>query len=300
MLALGSLSLSSPAGAATEFGKECEAGSSSGITTVYASSGPMSRLPAGSSQTGVITRLRVTLPGGQPDQPFDIKTVRPAAGPANTFTTVSSTPVIAGSGTRTTNVRVPVLAGDRLGVSNANAVGLFCSTTDAADVLVAAPGNSAVGTTTTYTVAGTQLAVPVVAVVEPDADKDGYGDETQDLCPQLASTQAACPSVTVAAVTKATKRRITLTVTADQPTTVTAAGTAKVGKRKVELDGGPVTAAPGTLADVVVALPKKLRSAFAGLPRTKKVRVVLVLSASNPAGAPTTERVELKLRGTAR
>lgn len=300
MLALGSLSLSDPAGAAVEFGKECEAGSSSGITTVYASSGPMSRLPAGSSQSGVITRLRVTLPGGQPDQPFDIKTVRPAAGPANTFTTVSSTPVIAGSGTRTTNVRVPVLAGDRLGVSNANAVGLFCSTTDAADVLVTAPGNSAVGTTTTYTVAGTQLAVPVVAVVEPDADKDGYGDETQDLCPQSAATQAACPVVAIDATAKASGRRITVTVTADRPTTVTVGGTARKRPRTFALSGGPTAVAPGTLGTVVVALPKKLRNVLEALPRTKKVRVVLVLSATNPAGAPTTERVELKLRGTAR
>ena len=31
------------------------------------------------------------------------------------------------------------------------------------------------------------------ATVEPDADHDGFGDETQDLCPTNASTQAACP-----------------------------------------------------------------------------------------------------------
>ena len=32
------------------------------------------------------------------------------------------------------------------------------------------------------------------ADIEPDADRDGYGDETQDLCSSDASTQGACPA----------------------------------------------------------------------------------------------------------
>ena len=32
------------------------------------------------------------------------------------------------------------------------------------------------------------------AVVEPDADHDGFGDETQDQCPTNATTQGACPA----------------------------------------------------------------------------------------------------------
>ena len=48
-----------------------------------------------------------------------------------------------------------------------------------------------------------QAAVPVFflattsfaynADVEPDADHDGFGDETQDKCPTDASTQDSCP-----------------------------------------------------------------------------------------------------------
>ena len=34
----------------------------------------------------------------------------------------------------------------------------------------------------------------VNADIEPDADLDGYGDETQDLCPTNASIQGACPA----------------------------------------------------------------------------------------------------------
>lgn len=33
----------------------------------------------------------------------------------------------------------------------------------------------------------------VEALVEPDADRDGFGDETQDRCPNDAATQAPCP-----------------------------------------------------------------------------------------------------------
>jgi hypothetical protein len=35
--------------------------------------------------------------------------------------------------------------------------------------------------------------ISVAAQIEHDADGDGYGDETQDLCPSDASTQGACP-----------------------------------------------------------------------------------------------------------
>jgi hypothetical protein len=41
--------------------------------------------------------------------------------------------------------------------------------------------------------AGNQFRVDVGAVLEPDADGDGFGDETQDACPSDASTQGPCP-----------------------------------------------------------------------------------------------------------
>ena len=33
----------------------------------------------------------------------------------------------------------------------------------------------------------------ISAVLEPDADHDGFGDETQDQCPTNGTTQGACP-----------------------------------------------------------------------------------------------------------
>ena len=37
------------------------------------------------------------------------------------------------------------------------------------------------------------LQLNVSAILEPDADGDGFGDETQDQCPTDASTQGPCP-----------------------------------------------------------------------------------------------------------
>jgi len=56
----------------------------------------------------------------------------------------------------------------------------------------------------------------ISAVVESDADGDGYGDVTQDLCPTSATTQTACvgsapdTTVTKAPKKKSTKRRATI------------------------------------------------------------------------------------------
>jgi hypothetical protein len=57
--------------------------------------------------------------------------------------------------------------------------------------------------------------VNVSAVVESDADGDGYGDVTQDLCPQSKLSQAACPApdttVTKAPRKASTKRKAKIT-----------------------------------------------------------------------------------------
>jgi hypothetical protein len=63
--------------------------------------------------------------------------------------------------------------------------------------------------------------VNVSAVVESDADGDGYGDVSQDLCPQSKLSQAACPApdttVTKAPKKKSTKRKATIKFTATVP-----------------------------------------------------------------------------------
>ena len=53
--------------------------------------------------------------------------------------------------------------------------------------------NPPVGTAQETTSSETAKRVNIQATLEPDADGDGYGDETQDLCPSQAATRGAYP-----------------------------------------------------------------------------------------------------------
>lgn len=103
------------------------------------------------------------------------------------------------AGIRSFDSRLPVEAGDRVGVDVI--VTNFGIEAASAPVLHSAPG---VGTalfnccnfpdgaeTAVNPVEDTELLLN--ADVEPDADRDGFGDETQDLCPANQAIQAACP-----------------------------------------------------------------------------------------------------------
>jgi hypothetical protein len=93
--------------------------------------------------------------------------------------------------------RIPVQAGDRIGLATAgNAAGSppACNTgTSTLADEVYEGGDFAVGTTATLNPFN-NFRLNISAVVEPDADGDGYGDETQDQCATDASTQSTCPT----------------------------------------------------------------------------------------------------------
>jgi hypothetical protein len=94
--------------------------------------------------------------------------------------------------------RLPVRAGDiiglrsqKLGVVFAGTCASFGGPGDTYRVLQGtAP--TAIGVSADYPETS-GLKIDVAAQVEPDVDGDGYGDDTQDACPRLASTQAPCP-----------------------------------------------------------------------------------------------------------
>jgi hypothetical protein len=67
-------------------------------------------------------------------------------------------------------------------------------------------GDVPVGATQTATGPFPNYRVNVAATIEPDADEDGFGDETQDQCPTDASTQGPCPPDAEPPETEITKR----------------------------------------------------------------------------------------------
>lgn len=97
----------------------------------------------------------------------------------------------------TFQVRLPVAAGQQLALGYTTP-GMGCATAGSTgDVTWIATGFDP-DTSATFTPNGTlSPGTPrpnISAVLEPDVDRDGYGDTTQDACPQSALTQAACPA----------------------------------------------------------------------------------------------------------
>jgi Ca2+-binding RTX toxin-like protein len=100
---------------------------------------------------------------------------------------------------RTFATRLPVQVGDVLGMSAP------------ANCLLGGPGHPAGDEVrffesateppkgSTQTTTGLLSArILVAANVEPDSDRDGFGDETQDQCPTDATTQGPCPAAPAA------------------------------------------------------------------------------------------------------
>jgi hypothetical protein len=284
--------------ASTDFGKDCVVSDANAGTAVYTAKGASNPLPLGAPQTGVITKVRVTMPAFPGAFSVEVKAMRAAAAPNSYTVAAQSRTFNVTSGPQTVPVRVPVTAGDLLGTSGLAA--LYCTTGDAGDVIAQLPDvNAGVGTTATYT-PSTGRAVPFVATVEPDADKDGYGDETQDLCPQSAAYQTPCPTAKIDSAATVAKNKITVLVATDLATSASATGTAKAGGKKVTLTGGPMTLTPGALTKLTVKVPGPLKKALAALPAKKSLKVTLTVSATNIVGAPTTDTVTVKLPGRAR
>lgn len=96
-------------------------------------------------------------------------------------------------------VRIPVSGGERIGFALATegAVGCLASDNALTDTIVGTIAGP-VGQPEPPVAQGgfgPQILLNIAAELEPDADKDGYGDETQDLCPTQTATQGACAAI---------------------------------------------------------------------------------------------------------
>jgi hypothetical protein len=228
-----------------------------------------------------------------------LKIFRPTA--PNQFQAVGeSAPATVGGGTQTFPTRIPVQAGDHISALAAagGATGsVFCETGAAGDRV----GIAKTSSPGVVEKEEEGLQNPVVVFVEPDADGDGYGDETQDQCPQSAAIQAACPIVKLSAIGSARKGLASITVTTDFQATVTVKGAVKLGKGKsAKLGGGTQIVAPGTLAKFTLLFPQKLRTALKALPSKQFLTLKVTASTPNVVGKPSKKILKLHLRGQAK
>jgi hypothetical protein len=107
-----------------------------------------------------------------------------------------SSAVVSGLTTnRLITTRIPVTAGDVIGLRGDSPGGPPCDRAAPSPMSVVAiiPGDPAVGSTVTQTGTFASFELDLSARLEPDADGDLYGDETQDQCPADPSTHGPCP-----------------------------------------------------------------------------------------------------------
>ena len=276
------------AGAATIVGDDCVADKIVVDRTIV-------QLTAGDPATqltvpadGVITRLQISGPPAFPGTLAQwFKVLRPTGG-INGFQ-VAEEDVLLVKGVSSFSYRLPVRAGDRLGLASGGQV-FYCGD-GIGNSVGSVKGNLPLGSTAAFGVTE-GVAVPVLATIEPDADRDGYGDETQDACPQSALLREACLPVGLDAYAIQSKKSVVLYVAASPPgpATVTAAATA--GKAK--LPPATLVAEPGRFAQFRFRLPKAVTE------RLKKkgvsVPVRFSISATNVAGLPSAFGLTLKVR----
>ena len=99
--------------------------------------------------------------------------------------------------------RVPIHVGDEIGIYLSNDG--ECLRADASYTNHYNNNDVLPGTTRNFFAESDQLSVS--AVLEPDADQDGFGDETQDQCPTNAANHGPCPVTPVKKKCKKHKKK---------------------------------------------------------------------------------------------
>jgi hypothetical protein len=230
----------------------------------------------------------------------DYSIVGTSAAAAQTANTVSTYPA-----------RISVKAGDVIGEFEG---GGDCgvSTTSASDTYewidtVNEPLNS----TITYQPLD-EIRFPVSARIEPDADSDTFGDETQDKCSTNASTQGPCPpppppppdtrrpSVSSSGTSANLSRggSISFSMTADEAATGTATGTISVPTtaKTVRFKSTRVTLAAGRLTRISLKLSKRNAKAVRKALRHHRLKAKVTVRVKDAAGNQTIKKIAVKLK----
>jgi hypothetical protein len=303
----------SGASAATEFGDTCAASTGAPGYTLTTLTAPAGSIPLTAPSDGVITKVRVGFAPASPPPftiPETVKVLHPTGG--NSFTVTQQTDVTVGAGTTTADARMPVKSGDRLGLrgrkfsfeGSEGEFTLYCGGGGIEGTLGATTSAAEPGETVEFTPVTTGRA-PVSATIEPDADNDGYGDETQDKCPQSAAFQSACP-VILDAFALPKKSSVIVIVNTDSTAPVTVSASVKLPKAAKKATASAVaklkkvthTVTPGKLGRFSLKYPASLKQALADLPKGQKLKLKITASATNADGQVSKDKTTVKLKGS--
>jgi hypothetical protein len=277
------------AGAATQLGQTFDPITGCGTSTRFQSVSPGDQYVAPSA--GVITSWSFQASGSPPQLKF--KVGRRAGG--NDFTVVGESAAQAPSASvlNTYPARVPVAAGDVIGI-DLQTLG-DCATTlgpGSGFTSVFKPGDQALGTTGTYT-AEPNIKNDVSAILEPDADADAFGDETQDKCLGTPGTANGCPSSLTLDKLKAKGSKVQVTVSVPGAGSLTAGSAAAKGKPLLKPVSVDLTA---TSKQTMVLKLKLTKAARRKLDELGNLKVAVKAVYTPPGGVPGSQQGKAKLR----
>jgi hypothetical protein len=197
--------------------------------------------------------------------------------------------------------RISVKANDQIGIFSGAVVssgGCASNTGDSGDTYVVVTSDVSPNTTASF-LSGFGTKFPVSAVVEPDVDQDGFGDETQDKCPTEPGP-GPCFGLGKAKLNKR-KGTATLTVSVPGPGTLALKGKGLVKQRPADSWAADALAkavsAGGEVKLKIKARGKKKRK----LNRTGTVKVKAKVTYTDVAATtgapinPKTKRERIKL-----
>jgi hypothetical protein len=251
----------------------------------------------------VVTKWRVNAPAGIGPVPEQLVVFHQVGEEEDQLIGESSMETVVSGATNEFATRIPIPEYGQIGLRGPGGA-LVCDESLHLDGLVADPWS--IGESRHFKIE-VNTGVPVTATLEPDRDRDGYGDETQDGCPLPATVHTACPFVRFRPHMKAYRRGILLEVNTDDPTHVEVSGQVAWGYRSKP--GGAkrraVVALPASTEEVGkeatvalwLGLPEQVTRRLAELTRAKELKARLAVVVTNVVGEATTHSMTARLRG---
>jgi hypothetical protein len=142
-------------------------------------------------------------------------------------------------------------------------------------------------------VATVTSGVLVDGVLQPDADGDGYGDETQDDCPQSVAFQTTCPTISFAPGYSVGARTIKVTVRSSATTPVAITG-ASPGPGILH---SAARIHQGKRDAITVSISDSILAELHHLGPHRSLRLRLRAHASLVVGLPSSDHLTVRLRG---
>lgn len=262
---------------------------------------------------GVLTKWQVRFapPEGSGSYPETLKVMKAVEGlemPEAQVVAESAQETVA-PGLNTFKTRIPVKENEFFGLwGGATTPTLFCQMAGAGERMAysGTQGDLAIGARSIFRNGEAESQVPILATVESDVDGDGFGDASQDKCPQSARYHGPCPRVTSVATARAGKQAATVEVHVSSAAEVMVAGQVswrvrqpggKVTGLTVGLGSGAKTLAAAGTARFRLPYGKAVSRRLGRISPSQALTARLTVTVTDLAGRVRTRVLHLRLPG---